>query len=262
MALLTKRIRRILFDKKNFSKKQLKKFQTKGDSSKSDKDEKEVICYECNKPGHIRHDCPKLNKKKDKKKAMIATWSDNNDSSLDEDENEEIANIAFMDMEDEKEVCSSSFSYNDLQNEYNELLDVLDDLNREYQLLKKIAKDRAKENVELKYYIPDMKKDEGLVEKNFALEKDKSELKMEIDALKKTFSKFFDSSNKLDKLLGMQCCLFDKSGLGFHEMNKVQHFNKLLDRKKNVINFNYCGNFGHLSSNCWFRRKNTKIKRV
>ncbi|GAV65386.1 UBN2 domain-containing protein, partial [Cephalotus follicularis] len=172
-----------------------------GDSSKSDKEEKEVICYECNKPGHIWPDCPKLKKKKDKKKAMIATWRDSEDSSSDEDENEEIANIAFMAMEDDDEVCSSSLSYNDLQNEYNELIDVLDDLNKEYQLLKKIAKDRAKENHELKKYILDTKKDEGLVEKNFALEKEIYDLKIEIDALKNTFSKFSESSNKLDKLL-------------------------------------------------------------
>ncbi|GAV83341.1 UBN2 domain-containing protein, partial [Cephalotus follicularis] len=97
MALLSKRIRRILLDKKNFSKKQLKK-----------------------------PDCPKLKKKKDKKKAMIATWSDSGDLSSEEEKNEEIANIAFMAMEDENEVCSSSLSYNDLQNEYNELIDVLD----------------------------------------------------------------------------------------------------------------------------------------
>ncbi|GAV58901.1 UBN2 domain-containing protein, partial [Cephalotus follicularis] len=60
---------------------------------------------------------------KDKKKSMIATWSDSDDSSSDEDENEEIANIAFMAMEDDNEVCSSTLSYNDLQNEYNELID-------------------------------------------------------------------------------------------------------------------------------------------
>ncbi|GAV82337.1 LOW QUALITY PROTEIN: UBN2 domain-containing protein, partial [Cephalotus follicularis] len=132
--------------------KQLKKFQSKEDSSKSYKDEKEVIC-ECNKSGHIWTDCPKLKKKKDKKKAMIATWSDSDDSSSDEDENEEITNIAFMAMEDDNDVCSSSLSYNDLQNEYNELIDVLNNLNREYQLLKKIAKDRAKENMKLKNHI-------------------------------------------------------------------------------------------------------------
>ncbi|GAV86350.1 LOW QUALITY PROTEIN: zf-CCHC domain-containing protein/DUF4219 domain-containing protein, partial [Cephalotus follicularis] len=73
----------------------------------------QVICYECNRPGHVRPDCPKLKKKKDKKKAMIAT-SDSDDSSSDEDENEEIANIAFIAMEDDNELCSSSLSYNEL----------------------------------------------------------------------------------------------------------------------------------------------------
>ncbi|GAV92271.1 zf-CCHC domain-containing protein, partial [Cephalotus follicularis] len=107
------------------------------DSSKSDKEEKKVICYKCNKPGHIRPDCPKYKKNKDKKKAMIATWSNGDDSSSDEDENEEIANIAFMAVEDDNDVCSSSLSYNDLLSEYNEFIDVLNDLNKEYQNLKK-----------------------------------------------------------------------------------------------------------------------------
>ncbi|GAV67217.1 LOW QUALITY PROTEIN: zf-CCHC domain-containing protein/UBN2 domain-containing protein, partial [Cephalotus follicularis] len=138
---------------KSWEPKQLKKFQSnKGETSKNEKEKKEVICYECDKPGHIRPNCPKLKKKKDKakKKAMIATWSDSDDSSSDDEENKEIANIAFMAMEDDCEVNTSSLSYNELQCEYDELVDVLNDLNREYLLLKKIAKDRAKENVELK----------------------------------------------------------------------------------------------------------------
>ncbi|GAV59425.1 zf-CCHC domain-containing protein [Cephalotus follicularis] len=191
MASLTKRIRRILLDKKNFSKKQLKKFQSKGDSSKSDKEEKEVICYECNKPGHIKPNCPKLKKKKDKKKAMIATWSDIDNSSSDEDENEEIANIAFLAMEDDNEICSTSLSYNDLQNEYNELIDVLDVLNKEYQLLKKIAKDRAKENMEFKNHILELKNDECSIEKISTLEKENLDLKIEIYVLKKDILKNF-----------------------------------------------------------------------
>ncbi|GAV75581.1 zf-CCHC domain-containing protein/DUF4219 domain-containing protein, partial [Cephalotus follicularis] len=105
------------------------------DTRKKDKDEKEVVCYECGKPGHIRPECPKLKKKKEnfKKEAMIATWSDSDDSSSDnEDENEEVANIAFMEMEDDIEVTSSSLSFNELKCEYDELLDVLNDLTREY----------------------------------------------------------------------------------------------------------------------------------
>ncbi|GAV58050.1 zf-CCHC domain-containing protein [Cephalotus follicularis] len=140
-------------DKKNFSKKQLKKFQSnKGETSKNEKEEKEVICHECDKPGHIRPDCPKLKKRKGKikKKAMIGTWSNNDESNSDNEESEEIANITFMAIEDDCEVTTSSLSYNELQCEYNELLDVLNELNIEYHLLKKIANDRAKKNVELK----------------------------------------------------------------------------------------------------------------
>ncbi|GAV89515.1 hypothetical protein CFOL_v3_32929 [Cephalotus follicularis] len=126
-----------------------------------------------------------------KKKAMVATWrdtwSDNDDSSSDDEENEEIANIAFMAMENDCEVNTPSLSYNELQCAYDELVDVLNDLNRDYLLLKKIAKDRAKENVELKNCILEMKKDEGLNEKNSSLEKETLDLKLEIDALKKTF---------------------------------------------------------------------------
>ncbi|GAV89127.1 hypothetical protein CFOL_v3_32546 [Cephalotus follicularis] len=108
-----------------------------------------------------------------------------------------------------------------------------------------------------------MKNDELLIEKISTLEKENSGLKIEINALKKTFSKFSDSSTKLDMLLGMQRCVFDKVGLGFDEMNKVQHFNNLLDRKKkNVVNCNFCGKFGHYSYNCWFKITSTKIKRI
>ncbi|GAV68746.1 UBN2 domain-containing protein, partial [Cephalotus follicularis] len=87
MTLCTKRIRKILMDRK---------FQSnKGDTK-----------------------CPKLKKKKEnfKKKAMIATWSDIDDSSSDdEDKNEEVTNIAFMAIEDDIEVTSlSSLSFNEL----------------------------------------------------------------------------------------------------------------------------------------------------
>ncbi|GAV64533.1 zf-CCHC domain-containing protein/UBN2 domain-containing protein, partial [Cephalotus follicularis] len=175
-----------------------------------------IICYECDKSGHIRPDCPKLKKKdKIKKKTMIATWSDIDESSSDDEESEEAANIAFMAMEDDCEVTMSSLSYNEMQSEYNELLDVLNELNREYQLLKKIAKVRTKENVELKNCILEMKKDESIIEKNSSLEKENSEFKLEIDGLRKTFSKFSSSNDKLDRLLGMQRCVFDRASLAF-----------------------------------------------
>ena len=54
-----------------------KKSPTRGISSK----EKEVLCYECKHPGHMRGECPemmrKFKKMKSKKmRAMVTTWSD------------------------------------------------------------------------------------------------------------------------------------------------------------------------------------------
>ncbi|GAV62314.1 hypothetical protein CFOL_v3_05838 [Cephalotus follicularis] len=79
-------------------------------------------------------------------------------------------------------------------------------------------------------------------------------LKIEIDALKKSFSTFSNSSAKLDNLLGLQRCVFDKVGLGFEEMKNVKHFKKFFVKKnehKNVCN--YCGRIGHVSTSCIFR---------
>ena len=41
-----------------------------------------ITCYHCKKEGHIRIECPKLRgNPKAKKKALVATWSDNEESS-------------------------------------------------------------------------------------------------------------------------------------------------------------------------------------
>ncbi|GAV80238.1 hypothetical protein CFOL_v3_23699, partial [Cephalotus follicularis] len=87
--------------------------------------------------------------------------------------------------------------------------------------------------------------------------KDENEkLKLEIDALKKKISKFSNSSDKLDNLLGLQRCVFDKADLGYEEMNNVKHFNNFFVKKiKPKITCNYCGRLRHISTSC-FHRKN------
>ncbi|GAV65295.1 DUF4219 domain-containing protein/UBN2 domain-containing protein [Cephalotus follicularis] len=86
LALFKRKFKKFLANKKKFGGKPNKKFHQKGESSKKE----EVICFECNKPGHYKSDYPRLKKKEfiKKKKAMVATWDDSDESSSDEDTRE------------------------------------------------------------------------------------------------------------------------------------------------------------------------------
>ncbi|GAV93006.1 hypothetical protein CFOL_v3_36384 [Cephalotus follicularis] len=80
-------------------------------------------------------------------------------------------------------------------------------------------------------------------------------LKIEIDALKKSFSIFSNGSAKLDNLLGLQRCVFDKAGLGFDEMKNVKHFKNFFVKKvEPQFCCNYCGKIGHISTSCILRK--------
>ena len=53
-------------------------------------------CFECNKLGHFKSECPHPSKEyKKKKKAFLAAWGDNENSSS-KDEQKETVNICFM----------------------------------------------------------------------------------------------------------------------------------------------------------------------
>ncbi|KAA3488200.1 Copia protein [Gossypium australe] len=84
MAMFAKKFKKFMkFNKaKRFPKREI----IKDEPNKNEKDQ--IVCYECKKLGHIKFDCPQLKKKgalKQKKKAMMATWSDSNSSDSDED---------------------------------------------------------------------------------------------------------------------------------------------------------------------------------
>ena len=90
-----------------------KNFLRQRDNKKNEgKRTKEVICYECKKPGQIRSECLRLKFKgkgiKENKKAFKSTW-DNSSNSKKKEKNQEVANICFMALED-KEVPSTSNS--------------------------------------------------------------------------------------------------------------------------------------------------------
>ncbi|KAH9704286.1 hypothetical protein KPL70_011393 [Citrus sinensis] len=94
LAMLARRFKKIF--KKTGDRRKFRNF-------KNQKEKKEVIiCYECKKPGHIRSECPLLNKLK--KKAMVATWDDSDEDSSDEDESQEVSNLAVMALGDDDDL--------------------------------------------------------------------------------------------------------------------------------------------------------------
>ncbi|KAH9649255.1 Integrase catalytic domain-containing protein [Citrus sinensis] len=86
LAMLARRFRK--FFKKTGERRNFRNF-------KNHREKKEAItCYECKKPGHIRSECPLINKLK--KKAMVATWDDSEEESSDEEGSQEVSNLALM----------------------------------------------------------------------------------------------------------------------------------------------------------------------
>ncbi|GAV79730.1 zf-CCHC domain-containing protein/UBN2 domain-containing protein, partial [Cephalotus follicularis] len=234
---------------------QFKKFLKK--SSKKE----EPTCYECKKPGHFKNECPNLKKKEKfikehskKKKAMVATWDDSDSSSSEEEESdEEIVNLALMALEEDTSGDESenevNFTFDELQNAYENLVNEYENVCLKNKSLKKNAISMTNELEILKNEnSTNMKEIEYLKSKNsfymneieilnvssklsidFMEENEK--LKIEIDSLKKSFSIFSNSSEKLDNLLGLQRCVFDKAGLGYEEMKEVKHFKNFFVKK-------------------------------
>ncbi|GKV30661.1 hypothetical protein SLEP1_g39450 [Rubroshorea leprosula] len=94
-TLISREVRR-------FMKKNIKSKLAKRDEGESTK--RSVKCYECNKMGHYRNECPNLKKGKKsmKKRAFAATWSDDETSSTESESSLEkgVTNLCFMAQKD------------------------------------------------------------------------------------------------------------------------------------------------------------------
>ena len=143
----------------------------------------------------------KSNPKKQKKKAMVATWSDSGTSNNDD---EKVANLCLM-AHDEPKVSSNANT-----NSFDELQDAFDELALEFKVTNLKYK---KMNSKLK------KKNETLSMTNNDLKKRVDELQVNIDDLTKkntnlhnSFTRFYMAQQKLNNMLETQRAFFDKDG--------------------------------------------------
>ena len=155
IALITKKMQKFMMKNKFGGKTYNKRSNYKKEGpSKEEKENregaKEVTCYKCKKPGHIKYDCPLYKANKEKRRAMMATWSQSEDSSDDESENE-FANMCFMAFEYQDKVSSDSDSDDDeVSFEYDELLIALYKFGENNTSLKKKIFELQKELDEIK----------------------------------------------------------------------------------------------------------------
>ncbi|XP_057993753.1 uncharacterized protein LOC131174439 [Hevea brasiliensis] len=165
LALMTRRIRKMLFQNKKFIPKR---------NFKKDKGE-----------SHIRTDCPKLKKpfKKFKKKALKATRDESSDSE-DEEIGDQIAQMCFMAMEK----SSNEVTLNDdvVEFSYDELVNALKVMNDELEL-------SHKRNKHLKSELASLWKENETSSKVMAL--GSMVISMDVFELE-TFSSVFDSRKK------------------------------------------------------------------
>ncbi|GAV76001.1 zf-CCHC domain-containing protein/UBN2 domain-containing protein [Cephalotus follicularis] len=87
------------FAKMNKARRFQRKNFNKGEGSKMDP----PTCFECNKPGHIKVDCPQLKKKKLFKKKALKAWHRSDDESSDDEVTEQVANLCFMALSDDED---------------------------------------------------------------------------------------------------------------------------------------------------------------
>ena len=96
--MISKEFKKILGRRRKFRKR---RSLNKLDPSKEKEKEKDhqITCFRCKRLGHYRHECPQLKKatKNHKKKAMIATQGESDEStSQSEEENKEVAHLCLM----------------------------------------------------------------------------------------------------------------------------------------------------------------------
>ena len=250
MAMLARRYNRLAFQRDHkMGRRNFRRDRFRNDQSRNN----QITCFGCKQPGHIRTECPlnrEAKKDKKKKKAMVATWSDSDESSSDEEAEINIkANLCLMAKEDE--VCDDDLDdYDDIQHEY-------DCLFNDFEKLMEKCKAYRKTIASLNLDVELAKKDYEIIyadKKNLQIdlenEKSKNEaLNLELENKNKELTKWMNENSALK--LSLKEIPVHSSHI--HSQGRNNYYKR---RNANVSCYK-CGRIGHISYFCY-----TTVKKV
>ena len=127
LTLITRKLNKYMrgerFRERRFtSRRDLSKKESSSHGDKEKWEEKiDFVCFKCKKLVHIKYGCPlyKSEANRRMKKAMIATWSES-EESFEEEKEKEVANICFM-VIDELDEVNSNLSDENIHDAFEEL---------------------------------------------------------------------------------------------------------------------------------------------
>ena len=194
----------------------------------------------------------------------MVTWSQSEDSSDDENENE-VANLCFMAFEDKNEVNSNLDENEDFIFDYDDFLKAIYKVDEKNTSLKKKLFELQKELDETKGNFSKIEASK------LSLEKENEELLKKNEWLVSSLSKFSCGQKAFDMILASQKCVFDKRGLGYKCSKNEKHFKNyffkesISESPSTICNF--CGIGGHISSTCPLingskKTSTSKLKRI
>ena len=300
IGMLSRKFKMFLKKKRQEGKFMKKKPLSKGEASKND----EIICYRCKKPGHVKWDCPLRRSTKEKRpsKRAYGAWTDEDESENEASNVEEVANLCFMAIDDETqdEVISSpssTYTFEELQEAFDELLDNfkrisaknislkksmsklssendqmkldLNALHDELDLYKNENNSVTNENITLNIELRDLNQSmlsklDDVSKENESLKNENVSLKKKCHDLNASLAKFVNGRDRLDAILGSQRASYRKEGLGYVPLKKQStpkiSFIKASTSSTPFVTCYYCGRKCHISQSCWYKRNEHKIK--
>ena len=185
----------------------------------------------------------------------MATWSGSDESSSEEEDSNEQANLCLM--VHENEVNSATpiyFTFEELHEAFYDLIDELKKLGIK-------NKDLKSKNQSL------LKQNESISIEKSTLVQENQNLKNEIVKLKQIVENFTLSSNKHNMNLENQKAMYDKAGLGYKPLKKQKYLKNIFvnssSNKFSNITYIKCGRVGYKSYTCFSNKsKNSNVKKI